>query len=256
METTYKITAVLNIDTDTFTVRGYKFNKISGDGVLFTYGTSDNITVISYALFRNQRNLIQITLSDSITSIGQDAFIGCTALTSITIPDSITVIGRYAFRGCTALTSITIPNRVNIIGQYAFSGCTSLTSITIPNSVTLIDARAFEGCTSLTSITVSSNIQNINESIFFGCQNLKLMNLLISDQNIIAENIPIYIYTKDNYRDIYINVIYQIVIPTKDTRWMMHSLFTDNSKVYYKKGSLPGCGIGTTRNAKHKSKKT
>lgn len=33
------------------------------------------------------------------------------------------------------------------------------------------------------------------------------------------------------------------------------SLFTDNSMVYYKKGSLPRCGVGSVRNSSVKSKR-
>jgi len=33
------------------------------------------------------------------------------------------------------------------------------------------------------------------------------------------------------------------------------SLFTNNSMVYYKKGSLPSCGIGSVRNSSVKSKR-
>lgn len=33
-------------------------------------------------------------------------------------------------------------------------------------------------------------------------------------------------------------------------------LFTDNSKVYYTKGSLPSCGVGSVRNARIKSRRT
>ena len=36
----------------------------------------------------------------------------------------------------------------------------------------------------------------------------------------------------------------------------MQSLFTDNSKVVYKKGSLPSGGVGTVRNATIKANRT
>ena len=36
----------------------------------------------------------------------------------------------------------------------------------------------------------------------------------------------------------------------------MKSLFSDNSLVYYKPGSLASGGVGTTKNNRHKSKKT
>lgn len=36
----------------------------------------------------------------------------------------------------------------------------------------------------------------------------------------------------------------------------MKSLFTDNSRVVYKKGSLPSGGVGTVRNATRKGQRT
>lgn len=36
----------------------------------------------------------------------------------------------------------------------------------------------------------------------------------------------------------------------------LKSLFSDNSRVYYKDHSLASCGVGTTKNSRHKSKKT
>jgi hypothetical protein len=48
-------------------------------------------------------------------------------------------------------------------------------------------------------------------------------------------------------------IIQPIPIPF---RVLMTSLFTDNSRVYYKPGSLASCGVGSTRNARHKSRMT
>ena len=39
-------------------------------------------------------------------------------------------------------------------------------------------------------------------------------------------------------------------------RFMMKSIFSDNSLVYYKPHSLASGGVGTTANNRHKAKKT
>ena len=39
-------------------------------------------------------------------------------------------------------------------------------------------------------------------------------------------------------------------------RFSMTSLFSDNSRVYYKQGSLASGGVGTVKNSSHKGKKT
>jgi len=45
------------------------------------------------------------------------------------------------------------------------------------------------------------------------------------------------------------------VVPTS-RRWRMTSIFSDNSTVFYKPGSLAPGGVGTTRNSRAKAKKT
>ena len=50
---------------------------------------------------------------------------------------------------------------------------------------------------------------------------------------------------------------YSKTVPvTKPYPFMMKSLFTDNSQVVYKQGSLASCGVGSVRNSSHKGKHT
>lgn len=42
-------------------------------------------------------------------------------------------------------------------------------------------------------------------------------------------------------------------LPTVSKRFSMVSIFSDNSRVCYKQGSLPSCGIGSVRNSSIKS---
>jgi hypothetical protein len=48
---------------------------------------------------------------------------------------------------------------------------------------------------------------------------------------------------------------YQRTVPTVKP-FMMKSLFTDNSRVVYKQGSLASGGVGTVSNSRRKSKYT
>jgi len=150
------------------TVVGYNPNYASEDGILYNRQKTqfifipraktevtipDTFTDIG-GFFKNNTNIVSVTIGSGITSIGWYEFSNCTSLTSLTIGSKVTSIDPTAFSGCTSLASITIPNGVTSIGRQMFKDLSSLTSITIPNSVTSIGDRAFYGCTSLTSITI------------------------------------------------------------------------------------------------------
>ncbi len=145
------------------------------------------VTAIGSSSFKNNKNIMGITIGSNIIGVSDNAFDGCTSLTSITVAEgntkyhssgnclietasntlvlgcktsvipsdgSVIYIGKYAFKGCTGLASITIPDSVTSIGSSAFSGCSGLASITIPDGVTSIGLSAFSGCSSLESITI------------------------------------------------------------------------------------------------------
>ena len=98
-------------------VTGYIGN--SANVVIPTTYRGVPVECINASAFKNQTQLISISLPDSLTSIGDYAFYGCTGLTSVTIGKGVTSIGDSAFRDC-GLTSITIPDSVTSIGGSAF----------------------------------------------------------------------------------------------------------------------------------------
>jgi len=149
------------------------------------------VTHIGDRAFRDNRNLISVTLPNSVTTIGQQAFSGCTNLNSVTIPNSVSSVGEQAFQGCANLSitwnynpaltaenfkdylkTVIIPDSVTIIGEGIFSGCTSLTSVTIENGVTVIGDTAFYNCTSLASVTIPNSVTSIRMGAFYGCTSL------------------------------------------------------------------------------------
>ena len=121
----------------------------------------DDVKWIGGMAFKDNCNLISISIPEGVTKIMKTSFANCTSLTSITIPNGVTEIEERAFYNCTSLTSIIIPNSVVRIGDRAFANCTSLTSIAIPYpssySTTSLGEKAFAYCKSLTSIYCKSS---------------------------------------------------------------------------------------------------
>ncbi|MDE6289889.1 MAG: leucine-rich repeat domain-containing protein, partial [Ureaplasma sp.] len=107
---------------------------VSVDMSLTSITSIPNGTYGSSGTFRNDSNLISISLPPYLTSIGYTAFWSCSSLISITIPDLVNSIASDVFNSCSSLTSITMPNSVTSIGIDAFynvpSTCTMYVSST------------------------------------------------------------------------------------------------------------------------------
>ena len=185
-------------------VTGYIGN--SANVVIPTTYRGVPVECINASAFKNQTQLISISLPDSLTSIGDYAFYGCTGLTSVTIGSGVTSIGSSAFAGCSSLESITIPfvgakagvtssntyqypfgyifgtSRYNggvATEQYYYGSSTSSTTSTtyyIPSSLKSVTVTggnilygAFYGCTGLTSVTIGKGVTSIGDSAFRDC---------------------------------------------------------------------------------------
>ena len=126
------------------------------------------VTIIGYAAFEDQYDIISVTIPNGVKTISTNAFDRCYALKSINLPNSITSIDSFAFSNCYALTTINIPNNVTSINSYAFYYCESLKTITIPNGVTIINPNTFYQCTALTSIILPNSLSKIESEAFSG----------------------------------------------------------------------------------------
>ena len=113
-------------------------------------------------LYVNGELLTEVTALDfesgevQITEIASYAFRNQSQLVSVTIPDFVTSIGNSAFYNCSSLQSINIPSKVSSIEEQTFYGCSSLKSITIPSSVTSIRDYAFRYCTNIEEVHIDS----------------------------------------------------------------------------------------------------
>lgn len=141
------------------------------------------VTVIAADAFRDQTDLVSVTIPDGVSRISTRAFSGCTSLERVSIPASVGWIDRYAFFGCSSLVEIDLPDRLNRLGSYAFKNCSSLTSIVVPAEVAADQKDAygdwqsiFENCTSLKTATLL-NSQPVVKAMFMNCTSLTEVRL-------------------------------------------------------------------------------
>ena len=128
-------------------------------------------------IFRDCRNLAEVTFGEGTTAIPDSTFLNCSNLSTVTLADSITAIGVEAFSNCSKLSNLTLPSSLISIKDKAFSSCSGLTSIVLPNSLTTIEDEAFSNCTSLENITFSTSLSSIGTKAFFGCSDLNNITL-------------------------------------------------------------------------------
>ena len=127
------------------------------------------VTTIGNEAFKNNKNIISVTLSDSVTSIGIESFSGCSNLTTVVLGNGIKAIGRSAFKYCENVQSINFPEGLTTIGSEAFVSCKGLQEIELPSTLKEIRDDAFWNCTSLTKLTLPDGIETIGIDAFANC---------------------------------------------------------------------------------------
>lgn len=124
------------------------------------------IAIVAHA-FRDNANIVSLTLPATLRTIGECAFHNCRALSSVNIPDAITVIENEVFQECASLTSVSISenSQLQSIGRRAFGSCGMLTEIYLPETLVTIGDRAFEG-TALKSVSIPASVEKIDDGAF------------------------------------------------------------------------------------------
>ncbi len=171
--------------------------KLRGDGTEAVVPAEINgaaVTSIGSDAFKNNRNVISVTLPDTITKIGSYAFSGCFALENINIPEGVEVISYEAFACCSSLKEITLPESVKEIGTYAFFLDENLEKINIPKNVTSIGAYTFNSCEKLTEICLPENLEEIGQHAFENCTSLKSFKVAEGNNYFCAFDDVLYSY--------------------------------------------------------------
>ncbi len=135
------------------------------------------VTAIGNNVFRDNKDLVSVTLPEGLLSIGTYAFWNCSKMAVCNIPTTLTSIGAHAFENCRALTTVAIPDGVTVIPEAAFSGCNKLTTVTFGKNVKIIEAYAFQSCNKFTAIILPEGVERVGERAFAECSDVKQLTL-------------------------------------------------------------------------------
>lgn len=164
--------------------------SVDGNGVLTgVSGLTENNTVvvipsvvggvtvreIGMGVFKDNRNIVSLTIPDSVTTLQNRICSGCTALREVRLPSGLTVIPDETFDGCSSLSTVHFPNTLRQIRSDAFCG-TGLTEFIAPDSLTAIWGNAFKDCAKLTKVDLK-NVSSVSGGAFQNCTGLRSVHL-------------------------------------------------------------------------------
>lgn len=169
-----------------------------------------NVSEIGCNAFKDNKNIVSITVSSGVKDIGASAFENCTALATISLPDTIIHIGEKAIyntayynnasnwkpkstQSGSSSGGIQVGNGMESIPwediaaqnlDYLYLGtnlieATYSGSYAIKSTTRVIADGAFSGCDAI-SVTLSSQLVTIGEKAFKDCKKLKTVKFFDS----------------------------------------------------------------------------
>lgn len=168
----------------------YKESNIDIPSYVQYKGKTYTVTSIGPATFKDNGNVISVTLPKTIINIGSQAFCECKKISSINLPDSLTTIGSEAFKGCINLSSINISKNVRSIGSGAFINCLNLSYVVIPENLRRINDHLFMGCKKLNQIVIPNSVNSIGYGVFQDCERLVIYSALNESIKYEHTNLP------------------------------------------------------------------
>ncbi len=199
------------------------------------FETSDKLEVITSNVFRNNTDLIKVTLGAAVKQIGESAFDGCTSLREVVFKDSDQPlqIDNKAFYTCDNLLTFTFDGRngaeitlgdevfasKNSIG-YSNDGTQRITRFALPEGVTRVGKFLFSNRTNLTDVSLPASLQHIallevndsypttnisdkltsigvaNVSLFRGCTSMTNVTVAEGNENYLS--VDGILYLKEN----------------------------------------------------------
>lgn len=197
----------------------------TADGQIVGYnGSATNITIpnkiqdvainsIAKNAFKNNSNILKITISEGVTNIGEGAFENCTGLNKVILSNGIKTINNMAFKGCINIKKISIPKSTSLIGKMVFENCKTLNKIQVdsengqylsndgvlltkdgstimkypenkeiseyivPDGVKIIDENAFSNLRKVTKIDIKDGVTEIKRDAFSNSSLLTSVNI-------------------------------------------------------------------------------
>lgn len=171
------------------------------------------VTAIDDYAFRENNNLISVTIPASVKTIGMAAFTSCITLSSVKIGDGVEEIGHRAFCYCVNLQAVHIGKKVKKINDGVFLDCNSLNQIYIsdmcmwfnidfysessnpltyahhiyhdkreikdlivPEGIDVIKQYAFIGGSNIKSLALNNSVKRIDYCAFSGCSSLNTVS--------------------------------------------------------------------------------
>lgn len=100
------------------------------------------VTAIDYGAFRNNAEIVEVSMSDHVTSLRKGAFQGCINLQRIHLSNHISTIYTTCFEGCIGLKEINIPDSVEELSKATFKDM-HIEKIHIGKGLVSLDSRVF-----------------------------------------------------------------------------------------------------------------
>lgn len=137
-----------------------------GISILDIPNTIDGILVevIKKNAFRENKDLIQVTIPEGVRLVGAEAFKGCIALETVNLPHDLKIINRDCFNGCVSLNQMQLPYSLKKICSNAFKNCRKITGLKLPENIDEIDENAFDDLFEIKdNVLVLKNVINAKE---------------------------------------------------------------------------------------------
>ncbi len=171
-------------------------NLISIDGVVYssnrkilyyyptrgneTYEMPSGVETVSESAFRDNDNLVSVSVADSVVAIGVDAFRGCEKLTTVSFGTNSELVSLYegAFADCHAIETIRLPSKLRNFADRAFENDSALREVTFAGTlVNGIGKYAFYQCVALERISLPEQVKYIGDYAFCDCSSLLVFSL-------------------------------------------------------------------------------
>lgn len=139
-----------------------------------SFAADSKLVSVGDSAFKNDNELILISLPIGVKTIGKNAFDGCKSLISFELPASVTSVGDAAFSGCEAMNmfSVTGDSELKSIGKAAFKGDKALKAIALPEKLETIGDEAFAGCEKISEANIPASVKSIGAGAFADCSKL------------------------------------------------------------------------------------